>query len=172
MDEQQRQLLEELVFSENQKAGIGAQLFFGKLDSNKFLPYPVVPEEDRQRLAGFLTQVQHFADTIIDPSWIDLHSEIPEQCDSRSRPNGCPGNDCRKRSGRTRHVSTRLLQGNRDCRRTMRFYSPIYQRPSKHWFEGAATFWHKRATEAVAALPSQRRKDRSVLPNRAKCRIG
>lgn len=79
MDEQQRQLLEELVFSENQKAGIGAQLFFGKLDSKKFLSYPTVPEDERQRLAGFLTQVQHFADTIIDPSWIDLHSEIPEK---------------------------------------------------------------------------------------------
>ena len=79
MDEQQRQLLEELVFSDNQKAGIAAQLFFGKLDSNKFLPYPSVPEEQRQRMAGFLTQVQHFTETTIDPAWIDSHAEIPEQ---------------------------------------------------------------------------------------------
>lgn len=78
MDEQQRQLLEELSLSEKQKAGLATSLFFGMLDSKTFLPYPSVPEEERQRLAGFLTQVQHFADTQIDPTWIDAHAEIPE----------------------------------------------------------------------------------------------
>lgn len=77
MDEQQKRMAEELLSSDKEKSGFGLDLYFGKFDSSKIFPYPSVPVEERQQLQGFLAQVQHFADTMIDPVWIDRHAEIP-----------------------------------------------------------------------------------------------
>lgn len=77
MDEQQKRMAEELLFSDKKKSGFGMRLYFGDFEAAKIFPYPTTPAAERQQLQGFLAQVQHFADTAIDPVWIDRHAEIP-----------------------------------------------------------------------------------------------
>jgi alkylation response protein AidB-like acyl-CoA dehydrogenase len=77
MDEQQRQMAEEILFSDKKKSGFAMQLYFGDFDSSKIFPYPQESAEDAEKLKEFLARVQHFADTEIDPDWIDRHAEIP-----------------------------------------------------------------------------------------------
>lgn len=72
MDEQQRRLAEELLFTEKKAPSFAKRLFFGRIDSSLIQPYP--KDED---LSAFLNKVQHFIDTEIDPEWIDRHAEIP-----------------------------------------------------------------------------------------------
>lgn len=77
MDEQQKKMAEELLFAGKKKGGFGMRLYFGEFDSSKIFPYSLEPRDDKQRLQEFLSQVRHFAETVIDPIWIDRHAEIP-----------------------------------------------------------------------------------------------
>lgn len=77
MDEQQKKLAEELLFGDKKKSGFGMKLYFGDFDASKIFPYPSTPENEKQTLPTFLEKVRHFADTAIDPDWIDRHAEIP-----------------------------------------------------------------------------------------------
>lgn len=78
MDEQQRQMAEEILFKDKKKSGFGMRLYFGDFDSSKVFPYPKLSSEENQKLNAFLTQIRHFAETSIDPDWIDRHAEIPQ----------------------------------------------------------------------------------------------
>lgn len=78
MDEQQRQMAEEILFKDKKKSGFGMRLYFGDFDSSKVFPYPKPSSEETQKLNAYLTQVRHFAETSIDPDWIDRHAEIPQ----------------------------------------------------------------------------------------------
>lgn len=79
MDEEQKRLVEELLIGEKKGVGIAKGYFSGSFVSDQIFPYPELPEEDRQTVQGFLTQVKHFTETEIDPVWIDRHAEIPQQ---------------------------------------------------------------------------------------------
>lgn len=79
MDDQQRQLLEELIFSEKRKAGLGSSLFTGRIETDQFLPYPQPTEQEQKRTWAFLNQVREFIEKEVDPVWIDTHAEIPEK---------------------------------------------------------------------------------------------
>ncbi|HEV8051513.1 MAG TPA: acyl-CoA dehydrogenase family protein [Parachlamydiaceae bacterium] len=78
MDEQQRQMAEEILFSDKKKSGFGMRLYFGDFDSSKVFPYPTLPADEAEKLQDYLAQVKIFADTVIDPDWIDRHAEIPQ----------------------------------------------------------------------------------------------
>ena len=49
MDEQQRRLAEELIFSGVKKPSFGKMLYFGLLDSSQIIPFPKVSQEEKQR---------------------------------------------------------------------------------------------------------------------------
>jgi acyl-CoA dehydrogenase family protein 9 len=77
MDEEQKRLAEELLFSDKKAPGFAKQLYYGVLDASAIFPYPSVPEKDKDRLDAYLEKVRQFAENEIDPEWIDKHSEIP-----------------------------------------------------------------------------------------------
>lgn len=79
MDDQQRKLAEELLFSENKKPGFAKQLYFGNFASNLVFPYPQVSPEEKQKVDAFVEKVEDLAQNIIDSDWIDRHAEIPEK---------------------------------------------------------------------------------------------
>lgn len=78
MDEQQKRMAEELLFSEKRRRSFGQNLYFGIFDSTKMFPYSKGRAEEETQLKKFLDQVRHFAETTIDPQWIDKHAEIPQ----------------------------------------------------------------------------------------------
>lgn len=77
MDEQQRRLAEELFFNEKRAPGFAKQLFFGRFDNAIAFPFPELTQETKQQEDAFTEKVRHFAETEIDPDWIDRHAEIP-----------------------------------------------------------------------------------------------
>lgn len=79
MDEDQKRLVEELLVGEKKGVGIAKGFFAGTFVADQIFPFPKTSESNSQTVNGFLSQVQHFADTEIDPVWIDRHSEIPQK---------------------------------------------------------------------------------------------
>ena len=73
MDEQQKKLLEELLFSGPKKPSFGKMLYFGILDDSQIFPYPSTPED-----AAFQAEVKRFAEEQIDGAAIDRLAAIPE----------------------------------------------------------------------------------------------
>lgn len=78
MDEEQKRLLEELLADEKRSADVARGYFGGNFNAKQIFPFPQLPDEERQTVQGYLSQVRHFTDTEIDPVWIDKHAEIPE----------------------------------------------------------------------------------------------
>lgn len=78
MDDQQRKLVEELLFSEKKKPSFAKQLYFGIFDSKQVFPYPKVSLEEKEKVDAFVAKVEEVAQRVIDPDWIDRHAEIPE----------------------------------------------------------------------------------------------
>lgn len=79
MDDQQRKLVEELLFSEKKKPSFAKQLYFGIFDAKQVFPYPKISSEEQKQTEAFLSQVEDLAQKEIDPDWIDRHAEIPER---------------------------------------------------------------------------------------------
>lgn len=78
MDEQQRRLAEELLFSEEKKGSFAKMLYFGICDSAKVFPYPEPSEEEKKQVELYLAQVTSFADTHLHGEEIDRTASIPE----------------------------------------------------------------------------------------------
>ena len=79
MDEQQRQLIEELLFSEKKTLSFAKKLYFGIFDSSKVFPYPTVSLQEQPILDDLFKNVKDFTDKELDPDWIDRHAEIPQK---------------------------------------------------------------------------------------------
>lgn len=73
MDEQQKRLIEELLFSVKKKPSFAKMLYFGILDDSQIFPYPKPREPEN----GFLQKVQDFANREIDGNKIDREQNIP-----------------------------------------------------------------------------------------------
>lgn len=69
MDEEQKRLAEEFLFSGKKKRSFAKSLFFGDFDP---VSYP------KKQDAAIAEKVKQFALQNIDPKWIDQHSEIPD----------------------------------------------------------------------------------------------
>jgi acyl-CoA dehydrogenase family member 9 len=78
MDEQQRRLAEELLFSGHKRPSFAKRIYFGAFESHQVFPYPKVSDQEHQEVETFLEAVKHFAETEIDPDWIDRNALIPE----------------------------------------------------------------------------------------------
>jgi alkylation response protein AidB-like acyl-CoA dehydrogenase len=70
---------EELLFTGNQRLGVGKGLFFGRFVSDWVMPYPVPPLEDEARLQAVLEPLREFLDTRLDPVAIDREATIPSE---------------------------------------------------------------------------------------------
>ena len=62
MDDQQRKLAEELLFSEKKKPSFAKQLYFGKFDAKQVFPYPKISAEEKQKTDVFLAKVEELAE--------------------------------------------------------------------------------------------------------------
>jgi acyl-CoA dehydrogenase family member 9 len=78
MDDQQRKMAEELLFSEVKKQSFGKGLYFGLFDAEKVFPYPRVSEEEKARTDELLSKFKKFADESLDADAIDRSSAIPD----------------------------------------------------------------------------------------------
>lgn len=79
MEEEQRRLAEELLFTEVKPRSFAKKLYFGVFDASKVMPYPHVSEEEQQRITEFLDKLGRFADEKIDPDAIDRQAKIPDE---------------------------------------------------------------------------------------------
>lgn len=79
MDEQQKKMAEELLFSEKKSPSFAKKLFFGTFESSLVYPFPFLSHVKQGELDAYLHKVKEFVDREIDPAWIDKHSEIPKK---------------------------------------------------------------------------------------------
>lgn len=77
MDDQQKRLAEELLFSEKKALSFAKHLYFGKFYSQAVSPFPVQSEEDQKAFDDLYAKVKIFVEQQIDPEWIDRHANIP-----------------------------------------------------------------------------------------------
>lgn len=78
MDEQQRKLAEELLFSEVKKPSYAKRLFFGECDVSMVAPYPYISANERVEVDPFIEKVKAFAEKNIDADKIDREANIPQ----------------------------------------------------------------------------------------------
>jgi acyl-CoA dehydrogenase family member 9 len=78
MDDQQRKLAEELLFSEKKKPTFVKQLYSGVLDAESIFPFPKVSKEEQDKTADFIARLEKLVEKELDPVWIDRHAEIPQ----------------------------------------------------------------------------------------------
>ena len=78
MDEEQKKLVEELLFSGIKKPTFGKMLYFGMLDASQIFPYPQIGAEEKERTEQFLAKVKTFIEKEVDPVAIDRNASIPE----------------------------------------------------------------------------------------------
>lgn len=71
MDDQQRRLAEELLFSGSKKPSFGKMLYFGIFDSSRIFPYPVPITKERNEAEAFVNRFNEWADKELDPAAID-----------------------------------------------------------------------------------------------------
>lgn len=77
MDDQQKKLLEELLFSGEKKLSFAKLLYFGNYHSSSVTPFPLLSpqeEKDAKELSKRLTEL---ADRVLDPNAIDREAKIP-----------------------------------------------------------------------------------------------
>lgn len=79
MDEQQKQMAEELIFKEKQKPSFAKMLFFGVFDAKRVLPFPTITIEEQKKTDEFITELKNFLNNSLDADWIDRHAEIPSE---------------------------------------------------------------------------------------------
>jgi len=79
MDEEQKRLAEELLFSEKKSSSFAKLLYFGIFDSSKVFPYPATLKNAQSNLEPFFEKVKAFASEKIDPVAIDRHAQIPDE---------------------------------------------------------------------------------------------
>lgn len=78
MDEQQRKLAEELLFSSAAKRGFGKGFYLGAFNAENVFPFPEIDSNEKEKVDLFVQRVEAFADSHIDANMIDRQASIPE----------------------------------------------------------------------------------------------
>lgn len=78
MDEQQRRLAEELLFTGEHKPSFAKMLYFGVFDTSRVFPYPQISPQEKVKSEAFAEKVRVFAETKIDPVKNDKEGSIPD----------------------------------------------------------------------------------------------
>jgi acyl-CoA dehydrogenase family protein 9 len=79
LDDEQKKLAEELLFSEKKKPSFAKQLFFGRFDASSVIPFPKPPSEEKQEVENLLAKLTTFVQEKIDPVAIDRNANIPKE---------------------------------------------------------------------------------------------
>ncbi|SCA63379.1 Acyl-CoA dehydrogenase family member 9, mitochondrial [Chlamydiales bacterium SCGC AG-110-M15] len=78
MDEQQKQMLEELLFSGEKKLSFAKMLYFGAFHESSAFPFPSMTQEEKADSDAFIQKFNTFADEHIDGDAIDRDANIPD----------------------------------------------------------------------------------------------
>jgi acyl-CoA dehydrogenase family member 9 len=78
MNEEQRKLAEELLFSEKKKPSFAKLLYWGMFDSRHVFPYPKVDVIEQQRTEELIKKLRLFCEREINPAAIDREARIPD----------------------------------------------------------------------------------------------
>ena len=78
MDKDQRQMAEELLFSEKRSSSFAKLLYWGAFEVRHVFPYPRVDEVEQRRTEELLQKLKLFCEREIDPAAIDRNAQIPE----------------------------------------------------------------------------------------------
>lgn len=78
MDEKQKKLAEELLFSGVKKPSFAKWLYFGMVDGEKIFPFPELKDEEKKKVEKAINEFSHFAKQAIDPVAIDREAKIPD----------------------------------------------------------------------------------------------
>jgi acyl-CoA dehydrogenase family member 9 len=78
MDEEQKQLAEELFFGEAKKPSFAKLLYSGQLDSKTVYPYPKIDAAEQRHTDEILAQLESFCKKELNPDAIDREGRIPE----------------------------------------------------------------------------------------------
>ncbi len=79
MDEQQKRLAEELLFSGKKIPSFVKLIFFGAFDAAKAFPFPEQELKEKEEVDALLQRLRSFIKEKIDPVEIDKNSKIPEE---------------------------------------------------------------------------------------------
>lgn len=79
MDDVQKKLLEELLFSGEKKLSFAKLLYFGGFHAASVMPFPTTTAEDRADGDALVARVEAFANDHMDPRTIDRESRIPPE---------------------------------------------------------------------------------------------
>ncbi|MEC7838496.1 MAG: acyl-CoA dehydrogenase family protein [Chlamydiota bacterium] len=79
MDEDQKRMAEELLFSNQAKASFAKRLFFGHFDNEQILPYPNLNDSEINKNNEFIAKLKDYAEKNINPDKIDREEKIPEE---------------------------------------------------------------------------------------------
>lgn len=79
MDEEQKKLAEEFLFSGEQKPSFVKQLYFGKFDTKSVFPYPAPTLEEQHKTEEYLSLVKEFAEEKVDADAIDKTQALPDE---------------------------------------------------------------------------------------------
>lgn len=77
MDERQRRLAEELLFTKQRSTSVAKTLFFGLLNPQALFPFPTGLEAEQEAFEGLFDQFAEFCRTTIDADAIDRSADIP-----------------------------------------------------------------------------------------------
>lgn len=79
MDEEEKKLAEELLFSEKKNPSFAKQLFLGKFDRSLVFPYPYPEKSEEEETARFVGKVSEFASVHLNAAEIDRQAQIPDE---------------------------------------------------------------------------------------------
>jgi len=78
MDDAQKKLAEELLFTKEQKPSLAKLLYFGEIDSSRAFPFPEPSPEEQRKIDDLIQRLKLFAEKEIDADIIDRNGEIPD----------------------------------------------------------------------------------------------
>src|ERR1700712_2608136 len=78
-EQDSRKVAEAAREAEWKKPSFGKELFLGHLRLDLISPHPRPAEDDRRRGEAFLTQLERFLETRVDPLQIERDSKIPDE---------------------------------------------------------------------------------------------
>ncbi len=79
MDDIQKKLLEELLFSGEKKLSFAKLLFFGSFHAPSVMPFPMLTGKDAEQSDAFVAKLREFADKHIDGKAFDRDATIPRE---------------------------------------------------------------------------------------------
>ncbi len=79
MDEEQKRLAEELLFSGVKRPSFAKRLYFGEFAGKTIFPFPHVSDTETKKTLELLNALNQFIDLEINPDWIDRHATIPDK---------------------------------------------------------------------------------------------